>query len=86
MEGRQIMETAPSDTVMGNMISRILKIVRDEYAAHLKGKQEDSDLQESLQKILLAEAGEVDYSMNMPTLKAAIMDHIGEFLNELETR
>jgi len=50
------------------------------------GKQEEMDLQESLQKILLAEGGESDYDENIPALKAAIMDNIAEFLTELEGR
>lgn len=84
--GKDFQETSPSETVIGNMTRRMLKIVRDEYAMLQKGKQEDSDLQESLQKILTADEVDVDYSKNIPLLKPAIMEHIGEFLIELESR
>lgn len=83
--GKDFQETSPSETVIGNMTRRMLKIVRDEYAMLQKGKQEDSDLQESLQKILTADEVDVDYSKNIPLLKPAIMEHIGEFLIELES-
>ena len=84
--GKILMETAPSETVIGNMTRRVLKIVRDEYAMLQKGKQEDSDLQESLQKIITADEIDCDYTKNIPSLKPAIMEHIGEFLTELDSR
>lgn len=94
--GKDLMDTAPSETVVGNMTRRVLKIIRDEYATALKSgksqhsqepqQQQDTDLQESLQKILLADEVDCDYSQNLPSLIQAIMEHIGEFLAELETR
>ncbi len=84
--GKNLVETAPSETVIGNMTRRMLKIVRDEYAMLQKGKQEDSDLQESLQKIITADEIDCDYSKSISSLKPAIMDHIGEFENELDSR
>ena len=85
--GINLMETAPSETVVGNMTRRVLKIIRDEYATlQNKGKQEDADLQDSLQKILTADEAEFDYSESIPSLKPAIMEHIGEFLTELDSR
>jgi translation initiation factor eIF-2B subunit beta len=84
--GKDLAETAPSETVIGNMTRRMLKIVRDEYAMLQKGKQEESDLQDSLQKILTADESDSDYTKNIPLLKPAIMEHIGEFLAELESR
>lgn len=80
------METAPSETVVGNMTRRVLKIIRDEYATLQKGKQEDSDLQDSLQKILTADEADSDYLKSIPMLKPAIMEHIVEFLAELDSR
>ncbi len=84
--GKDLAETSPSETVIGNMTRRMLKIVRDEYAMLQKGKQEESDLQDSLQKILTADENDSDYTKNIPLLKPAIMEHIGEFLAELESR
>lgn len=84
--GRNLAETSPSETVIGNMTRRMLKIVRDEYAMLQKEKKEESDLQESLQKILTANDVDINYAENIPLLKPAIMEHIGEFLTELESR
>lgn len=84
--GQNLMETAPSETVVGNMTRRVLKIIRDEYATLQKGKQEDADLQDSLQKILTADEADFDYCESIPSLKPAIMEHIGEFLTELDSR
>ncbi|XP_057373397.1 translation initiation factor eIF-2B subunit beta-like [Daphnia carinata] len=81
--GKDLAETLPSETVIGNMTRRMLKIVRDEYAMLQKVKQEESE--ESLQKILTAGEVDVDYIKNIPSLKSAIMEHIGEFLTELES-
>jgi len=84
-EGKILMETAPSETVVGNMTRRILKIIRDEYGSTKKGKQDEADVQESLQKILLAEGGELDYAKIVPNLKSDIMDSIAELITEIET-
>lgn len=85
--GRILMEKAPTETVVGNMTRRVLKIIRDEYTI-LLGKQEDSEQQESLQHIVKAD--EFDESFNKPVsvdqLKELIADHIQEFVSELETK
>jgi translation initiation factor eIF-2B subunit beta len=53
----------------------------------LQNKQEEVDAQESLHKIVTSE-GDVldDYSKLLPDLRSSIMEHIGEFEMELETR
>lgn len=94
--GKKLMETAPSETVVGNITRRVLKIVRDEYArggnnnVHSEQQQQqpqpDSDLQESLQKILTADEAELDYTKTIPSLIQAIMEEMGEFMAELEGR
>lgn len=85
--GKYLMENAPTETVVGNMTRRVLKIIRDEYTI-LLGKQEDSEQQESLQQIVKAD--EFDESFNKPVsvdqLKELIADHIQEFVSELETK
>lgn len=84
--GKKINATAPFETAIGNMTRRILKIIRDEYATLQKGKHEDSDLQqESLQKILMADEVDSDYTKNIPSLKPAIMEHIGEYQVDFES-
>jgi len=36
-EGRKMMQAQPSETAVGNMVRRVLKIIREEYA-RLKGR------------------------------------------------
>lgn len=80
--GKKINATAPSETVIGNMTRRIMKIIRDEYATLQKG---DTDMQqEALQKNLVAQEVDFDYMKSIPSLKPAIMEHIGEYLIEFE--
>ncbi|XP_017463656.1 PREDICTED: translation initiation factor eIF-2B subunit beta-like, partial [Rhagoletis zephyria] len=46
--GKILVKVNPTETVVGNMIKRVLKIIRDEYN-HCKGT---SDLEETLQTIV----------------------------------
>ena len=68
------------------MVRRILKIIREEYVSMHRNKQEEVDPQESLHKIVTSEGDVDDYSKPMPDLQESIMEHIGEFEMELETR
>jgi len=53
----------------------------------LQNKQEEVDSQESLHKIVTAEGNVLaDYSKLLPDLRSCVMEHIGEFEMELETR
>ena len=79
------METAPAEGVLGNVTRIILKMIRDEYATLQKGKQEESELQESLQKILMDDQVDFDYTAESPLLEEGIVDHIKEYMTELET-
>ena len=87
------MKTAPSETVVGNIIRRVMKIIREEYAREGNTKihseeqqQHESDLQESLQKILTADEADLDYTKTIPFLIQSIMEAMKEFVTELETR
>lgn len=81
--GCYLMSRQPGQTTIGNMVKRILKIIRDEYLS-LVGKHEVSDTQDSLQKMLVS-VGQTDYGTHIPALKEAITDSIRELLSELET-
>lgn len=84
-EGKRLTNAQLSETAVGNMVRKVLKIIREEYARALRGKTEEGDPQESLQKLLLA-AGEIDdYSTPFPTLKASVIEAINELITELET-
>ncbi|KDR10651.1 translation initiation factor eIF-2B subunit beta [Zootermopsis nevadensis] len=85
-EGRKLTRSLPMQASVGNMVRRVLKIIREEYVATQQNKQEDVDAQESLHKIVTSEGDVVDdYSKLLPDLRSSIMEHIGEFEMELET-
>jgi len=83
--GKCLLEAAPSEAVIGNITRIILKMIRDEYALLQKGKHEESELQDSLQKILMDDQVDFDYTSNTPSLKEGIIDRIKEYETELET-
>ena len=82
-EGKRLMDTQPSETVIGNMVRRVLKIIRDEYARSM-GKLEEGDPTESLHKMLRAEEESGEYTDYSPNLLATINESIDEMLSELE--
>ncbi|XP_052685732.1 translation initiation factor eIF-2B subunit beta-like [Crassostrea angulata] len=83
-EGKQLIAAQQSETAVGNMVRRVLKIIREEYASALRGKSEEGDPQESLHKMLLAEGQIKDFSQPVPNLKATVLDAINELIIELE--
>lgn len=84
--GKYLIEMFPLQACIGNMVRRVLQIIREEYTSELKNKTEETDPQESLHKILTAEGDEqIDFNALVPFLKSAVIDHINEFETELET-
>ncbi|KAL3869378.1 hypothetical protein ACJMK2_042063 [Sinanodonta woodiana] len=84
-EGKKMMDAQPSETAIGNMVRRVLKIIREEYASALKGKSEEGDPQESLHNLLLAEGQIDDYSRHFGNLKVSVIEAITELKSELDT-
>lgn len=84
-DGRYLAKSLPLHSSVGNMVRRILKIIREEYITGQQNKQEEVDPQESLHKIVTSEGAEDDYSKDIPQLKLSIIEHISEFEVELET-
>uniref|UniRef100_A0A8D0AQ29 Translation initiation factor eIF2B subunit beta n=1 Tax=Sander lucioperca TaxID=283035 RepID=A0A8D0AQ29_SANLU len=83
-EGRRITAAQPSETTVGNMIRRVLKIVREEYARS-RGSSEETDQQESLHKLLTSGGlSEENFRQHFATLKANVIEAINELLTELE--
>ncbi|KAL1139159.1 hypothetical protein AAG570_009219 [Ranatra chinensis] len=84
-QGKIITRKLPFESSVGNMVRRVLKIVREEYAS-CKNKQAD-EVEESLHKIVTGDgpAGGDDYSSTLGGLRPAILEHIEEFRTELET-
>ncbi|CAK9808532.1 Translation initiation factor eIF-2B subunit beta [Anthophora quadrimaculata] len=84
--GKYLIEAIPLEFSIGNMVRRILQIIREEYTSELKNKTDETDPQESLHKILTAEGDQqIDFNISVPSLKSALIEHINEFEAELET-
>ncbi|XP_072019569.1 translation initiation factor eIF2B subunit beta-like isoform X2 [Amphiura filiformis] len=85
-EGKRIVSAQPAESALGNMVRRVLKIIREEYASIVKGQNVDSaDQQHSLTKMLLAEGQIEDYSKPCTNLKGRVIEIINELLAELES-
>lgn len=86
--GKILVATDPTETVVGNMIKRVLKLIRDEYN-HCKGINEEShEVEESLQKIVSTTTNnpsEFDTEVKIDQFKDLISIAVGELLSELET-
>ncbi|EFN86328.1 translation initiation factor eIF-2B subunit beta [Harpegnathos saltator] len=84
--GKYLTKECPLEACIGNMVRRILQIIREEYTSELKNKTDETDPQESLHKILTAESDQqIDFNVPVPSLKSALIEHINEFETELET-
>ncbi|KAK7907842.1 hypothetical protein WMY93_016454 [Mugilogobius chulae] len=82
--GRRMTAAQPSETTVGNMIRRVLKIIREEYARS-RGSSEETDQQESLHKLLTTGGlSEENFRQHFAPLKANVIEAINELLTELE--
>ncbi|XP_005986624.1 translation initiation factor eIF-2B subunit beta [Latimeria chalumnae] len=82
-EGHRMTAAQPSETTVGNMVLRVLKIIREEYG-RLRGRSEESVQQESLHKLLTSGELSEDFKTVFPPLKANVIEAINELLIELE--
>ncbi|VTJ62476.1 translation initiation factor eIF-2B subunit beta isoform X4 [Marmota monax] len=82
-EGRRMTAAQPSETTVGNMVRRVLKIIREEYG-RLHGRSDESDQQESLHKLLTSGGLSEDFSVHYAQLQSNIIEAINELLVELE--
>lgn len=82
-EGRRMTTAQPSETTVGNMVRRVLKLIREEYS-RLRGCSEENDQQESLHKLVTAERPDDDFNTSFPLLKANVIEVVNELLIELE--
>ncbi|KAJ6225389.1 hypothetical protein RDWZM_003934 [Blomia tropicalis] len=85
--GRKLVKIDPTETVVGNMIKRVLKLVRDEYN-HIKGENDETqNAHESLEIIVTAASNEIeefDPKIKIKLIKDPICIAINELLSELE--
>ncbi|XP_047652230.1 translation initiation factor eIF-2B subunit beta isoform X2 [Phacochoerus africanus] len=82
-EGRRMTAAQPSETTVGNMVRRVLRIIREEYG-RLHGRSDESDQQESLHKLLTSGGLSEDFRSHYAELQSNIIEAINELLVELE--
>jgi len=85
LEGQELCERVPSEAVVGNLIRRVLKLIRDEYHSAIRGRQEEDDTQDSLHKMMVSSSSTSDLRQPIPDLKSKIMESVEELMMELET-
>ena len=82
-EGKKMISVQPCEYVVGNMIRRVLKIIREEYVRLLGVSEELAD-KESLHKMVTASESAHDYKAPLKELQATVMEAINEYIDEME--
>lgn len=83
-EGRRMVAAQPCEYVVGNMIRRVLKIIREEYV-RLLGASEELANKESLHQMLTSrDDANADHSTPFKELQTTVMDAINEYIGEME--
>lgn len=80
--GRYLKESLPLEESIGNMVKRVLHIIREE--SDTSAKLPDTRLQDSLHKFVTSSDRDDNLNEPLPSLKASVVEHIGEFEVELE--
>ncbi|XP_077290860.1 eukaryotic translation initiation factor 2B subunit beta [Arctopsyche grandis] len=85
--GKLLVNRLPQEAVAGNMVRRILCIIRTEYIAATKDSSSASaSTTNSLEGIVRPnDEAATSYRKNVPNLKETVLEHISEFQIELET-
>ncbi|EDO45133.1 predicted protein [Nematostella vectensis] len=85
-EGKKMANAQPTESAVGNMVRRVLKLIREEYSGSVGGRIEDDHTEESLHKLLMA-GGETSSDFSKPShgLKTIVIDAINELIIELES-
>ncbi|EGG25404.1 translation initiation factor eIF-2B beta subunit [Cavenderia fasciculata] len=84
--GKRLIETQPLEFCIGNIIRRVLFIIREEYLA-LRVEEEENPtikLDSSRNNLLTYEEPMDDYSESFQGLKSSILDTMGEMIDELK--
>lgn len=77
--GKNLAPLSPS----ANVVRRVMRLIRDEYASAILGHQVEAD-RDSLQKLLLARDESVsDYTRPLPGLREQLLDSLDELEREL---
>ncbi|GFO39087.1 translation initiation factor eif-2b subunit beta [Plakobranchus ocellatus] len=82
-EGSYLQAGDPSENIIGNMIRRVLKIIREEYRAILS-QDAGGEATIKFEDVSIAESKEDDYAKPTPNLKAFVIEAISELKTEIE--
>lgn len=82
-QGKQMIAVQPTEYVVGNMVRRVLKIIREEYV-RLLGKSEESANKDSLHKMLVSDSDKIDYKKSLKELQSVVMEAVNEYIDEIE--
>ncbi|BFY99720.1 hypothetical protein BsWGS_02760 [Bradybaena similaris] len=86
-EGKYIQAGDPSENIVGNMVRRVLKIIREEYSA-LLSPADERQLSSDMQSLSISDGGDdeegEDYGKSIPTLKASVIEAVTELKTEIE--
>ncbi|XP_057669808.1 translation initiation factor eIF-2B subunit beta [Diorhabda carinulata] len=79
---RFIRDALPTEATATNIMRHILKIIREEYESASKKKGEGQSLH---QLVTSHNNDRLDYSESLSSLKANLLDHLGEYKVEIES-
>jgi translation initiation factor eIF-2B subunit beta len=82
LHSKTFIEVQPAETVVHNMVCRVMKLIREDYA-RAQGSAEDVDPQ-SLHNMIARQSDDEDYTAHSPGLKGSIMESIGLMKQEIE--
>ncbi|KAF2075855.1 hypothetical protein CYY_002841 [Polysphondylium violaceum] len=84
--GKRLIDAQPLEFCIGNIIRRVLFIIREEYLTMMKSNTNSDSASGAKQHTLLTyeDPEDIDYSESFPRLKASIIDGINELIDELE--
>jgi Initiation factor 2 subunit family len=90
--GRELIAAKPSELAVGNVVRRVLFVIREEYASKLREQEECADSSSgtnevsapSLETVLGGTQSEADFTVQLPDLKQSIMEGLNELKAELE--
>ena len=77
-----------SEVLVGNLVRRVLKLIREEHASAVKGGFVEQSEEESLHKLVVSKENEEDeafFSKSSPDLRSKILEALAELSMELET-
>jgi translation initiation factor 2B subunit (eIF-2B alpha/beta/delta family) len=90
--GRELIAAKPSELAVGNVVRRVLFVIREEYASKLREQEECADSSSgtnevsapSLETVLGGTQSEADFTVQLPDLKQSIIEGLNELKAELE--